>query len=128
MDIEFELWLRQIDTPTSITDEYDQYCMTDCVYGYNNALDWWLEPAQRKSFPNLSRMALDILSAPAMSSDPERAFSAAKITLSERRNKMGIEMIEYLECLKSWTGPMEWELEVRELELQKEYHSTGARC
>ena len=54
-----------------------------------------------------------------MSSDPERAFSAAKITLSDRRNKMGIQMLEYLECLKSWTGPLEWEMEVRDMELQK---------
>lgn len=113
---EFELWLRQIDTPTTVADEYDHYCKVECVYGYDNALDWWLEPAQQKSYPNLSRMALDILSLPAMSSDPERAFSAAKITLSDRRNKMGIQMIEYLECLKSWTGPLEWELEVKDLE------------
>ncbi|KAG4429593.1 hypothetical protein IFR05_014926 [Cadophora sp. M221] len=46
-------------------------------------------------------MALDMLSIPAMSTDPERAFSAAKINLSDRRNKMGIYMLEYVECLKS---------------------------
>jgi len=104
---EFELWLSRLDTPTTVGDEYDQYCKTECVYGYDSALDWWLEPAQQKAYPQLSRMALDILSLPAMSSDPERAFSAAKITLSDRRNKIGIQMLEYLECLKSWTGPLE---------------------
>lgn len=116
---EFELWLRQIDTPTTIEDEYDHYCKTERVYGYSDALSWWLEPAQLKAYPHLSKMALDILSLPAMSSDPERAFSAAKITLSDRRNKMGIQILEYLECLKSWAGPLEWELEVRDAEVPK---------
>lgn len=54
---------------------------------------------------------------PAMSSGPERAFSAAKITLSDRRNKLGMQMFEQLECLKSWTSQIEWELEVRDMEL-----------
>ena len=47
-------------------------------------------------------MALDILSIPAMSADPERLFSGAKITISDRRNRLGIYTIEALECLKSW--------------------------
>jgi hypothetical protein len=87
--------------------------------GYQSAIEWWLEPAQQKAYPNLSKMALDMLSLPAMSSDPERAFSAAKITLSDRRNKLGIRMIEFLECLKSWTGLLEWEMEVRDMEVAK---------
>ena len=28
-------------------------------------------------------------------------------------------MIEYLECLKSWTSPIEWELEVRDIEVEQ---------
>jgi len=47
-------------------------------------------------------MALDILSIPVMSADPERLFSGAKITISDRRNRLGIYTIEALECLKSW--------------------------
>src|SRR6266536_4158053 len=47
-------------------------------------------------------MALDILSIPAMSADPERLFSGAKITISDRRNRLGIYTVEALECLKSW--------------------------
>jgi hypothetical protein len=48
-------------------------------------------------------MALNILLIPAMSADPERLFSGAKITISDRRNRLGIYTIEALECLKSWT-------------------------
>jgi hypothetical protein len=65
-------------------------------------------------------MALDILSIPAMSSDPERAFSAAKITLTDRRNKLSIDMIECLECLKSWIGKEEWALDREQCFMVKE--------
>jgi hypothetical protein len=105
---EFELWLHVVDTPEHVLDEYEQYCKADRAYGFESAIDWWLEPAQQRAYPFLSKMALDILSIPAMSADPERAFSGAKITITDRRNKLGMPMIEYLECLKSWTGKSEW--------------------
>ena len=47
-------------------------------------------------------MALDVLSIPAMSADPECLFSGVKITISDRRNRLGILTVEALECLKSW--------------------------
>ena len=49
-------------------------------------------------------MALDILVILAMSAKPERLFSGAKITITDRRNRIGIEAIEALKCLKSWLG------------------------
>ena len=49
-------------------------------------------------------MALDILSIPAMSAEPERLFSGAKITITDHRNQLGIESIQAIECLKSWLG------------------------
>jgi hypothetical protein len=49
-------------------------------------------------------MALDVLSIPAMSAEPERLFSGTKITITDRRNRVGIESIEATECLKSWLG------------------------
>jgi len=54
-------------------------------------------------------MAINILSIPAMSADPERLFLGAKITITDRRNRLGIKTIEALECLKSWIGILEWE-------------------
>ncbi len=56
---------------------------------------------------------------PTKSSDPERAFSAAKTTLSDRRNRLGIHMIEYLECLRSWSGQTEWKHEVKHAKVIK---------
>jgi hypothetical protein len=47
-------------------------------------------------------MALNVLSILAIFADPERPFSGAKITISDRRNRLGILTVEALECLKSW--------------------------
>jgi hypothetical protein len=47
-------------------------------------------------------MAIDILSIPAMSAEPERVFSGAKHTLTQHRNRLGMEPIRAFECLKSW--------------------------
>jgi hypothetical protein len=37
-----------------------------------------------------------------MSAKPERIFSATKLILTDRRNKLSIKMIKALACLKSW--------------------------
>jgi hypothetical protein len=47
-------------------------------------------------------MALDILSIPAMSSEPERVFSSVENNLSDRRNRIQMDLLENLELLKSW--------------------------
>jgi hypothetical protein len=47
-------------------------------------------------------MAVDILSIPAMSSEPERIFSGARRTISWDRARLGGRNIERTECLKSW--------------------------
>ncbi len=87
-----------------IRDEYTRYYALLQVPGIKQGYKWWLKPTQQKSFPNLSKMALDILLIPAMSADPERLFSSTKITISDRRNRLRIYTIEALECLKSWLG------------------------
>jgi hypothetical protein len=55
-------------------------------------------------------MAIDILSIPAMSAEPERLFSGARITITDRQNKLGIETIEIIESLKSWLKIRDFEL------------------
>ena len=49
-------------------------------------------------------MALDMLLIPVISDDTERVFSNYKLTITDRRNRLSIEVIEQLECLKSWMG------------------------
>jgi len=61
-------------------NEYQHYCDTPTVETIE-AISWWIEPEQQKRYPNLSRMALDYLSIPGMSAEPERLFSATKHTV-----------------------------------------------
>jgi hypothetical protein len=57
-----------------------------------------------RRFPNLSLMAIDILSIPPMSAETERLFSKAKLTITDRRGSMNMETLNLLECLRSWDG------------------------
>ena len=100
----FQKWAQQKKGSSLDQDEYAKYLLALVVPEVTDPRSWWLEPTQRKSYPNLSIMALDILSIPAMSAEPERLFSGAKITITDRRNRLGIESIEAIECLKSWLG------------------------
>jgi hypothetical protein len=47
-------------------------------------------------------MAFDIHSIPAMSAGVERLFSQCKLVLSDRRNRVQIDVLETLECFKLW--------------------------
>ena len=53
-------------------------------------------------YPNLSLMAINILSISASASDTERVFSGAKQSITDIRGSLQVEAINALECLKSW--------------------------
>ncbi len=65
-------------------------------------LKWWQLDMQQKRWPRLSRLAMDVLSMPAMSAEPERIFSGGRRTMSWDRAKLSIDLLEKLECQKSW--------------------------
>jgi len=46
--------------------------------------------------------AIDILSIPAMSAEPERVFSGCRRTITWQRMRLGVKVVEEGECLKSW--------------------------
>lgn len=66
-----------------------------------SVLDWWFHSANDQ-FPVLRQMALDVLSAQAMSAESERVFSGTRRIITWSRSSLGPEMIEILECLKHW--------------------------
>lgn len=47
-------------------------------------------------------MALDLLAIPAMSSEVERVFSSTGLMITDRRNRLKEDIIEAVECMKSW--------------------------
>ena len=72
-----------------------------------NVLHWHLTEDQgfrieSKRYPRLHQMAIDVLSVPAMSDDPERVFSGTRRTISWDRARLSAETIEKLECLGNW--------------------------
>jgi hypothetical protein len=64
-------------------DEDQRYLSLSPVEHVKDLRNWWLEPTQQKHFPNLSKMAIYLLSVLAMSADAERVFSGTKLTLSD---------------------------------------------
>jgi len=96
------LSLQQVARPAS-EDEYEDYNSQEpCNPGKAGAFVWWCQDTQRQRWPRLSLMAIDLLSIPPMSDEPERVFSGARRTISWERGQMEPETIEITECLKHW--------------------------
>jgi hypothetical protein len=66
------------------------------------AIEWWCQPSQRQRFPNLHRMAVDLLSIPAMNAAPERLFCECNRILTPDRHSMHADTLEAVEGLKSF--------------------------
>ena len=102
---EFDLMtknLNVISKSTSEWDEYEIYILQNSIQISDSALDWWLHDEQWECWPQLSQMTIDILSISAMSAEPEWVFSEAWRTISWNRMQLEQEIIEKIECLKSW--------------------------
>ena len=67
-----------------------------------NLREHWSKMFNICGIRNLTQMALEILSIPAMSAEPKRLISGARITLTDRRCSMGDEALAKLKCAKSW--------------------------
>ncbi len=95
--------MGQVARPTS-QDEYEDYNSREqCQLSTGVlALTWWCHDIRRQRYPRLSYMAIDILSIPAMSDEPERVFSGARRTISWERGQLNPETVEMTECLKHW--------------------------
>ncbi|EED11944.1 conserved hypothetical protein [Talaromyces stipitatus ATCC 10500] len=83
-------------------DEFEDYNTESPRKICTSALTWWCQDEQQKRWPRLSYIAIDILSIPAMSDEPERVFSGARHTISWERAQLSAENIERIECLKHW--------------------------
>lgn len=99
----YKMWMKEQKATifNMDDDEYEVYCR-EPVMMVSDPLKWWLEPAQRRRFPGLSLMAIDILSIAPMSAETERLFSKAKLSVTDQRGSMNVETLNLLECLRSW--------------------------
>lgn len=104
-------------------DEYRRYLSLPPVDDIKDIRKWWMEETQQLHYPNSSKMALDLLSIPAMSADAERLFSGANLQHSKLRNRLKVAVLEQLECLKSWMKLSNW-TDRREVEEQEDADNT----
>jgi hypothetical protein len=66
------------------------------------ALQYWVSRLDELRQSQVAWMGIELMSIPAMSDEPERVFSRAKLLSSDRRNCLGDDIIQASECLKSW--------------------------
>jgi hypothetical protein len=86
---EYERWLNSADP--FLEQQNDNDNQSDIVIEIDPIEYWW---GQRMAFPTLSKMALDVLTAMAMSADCERLFSAAELMVVPLRNRLEASTIE----------------------------------
>jgi hypothetical protein len=66
----------------------------------NNPIKYWV--GLRDRYPNLSKLALDVLSIPASSCECERMFSELGHLLEPRRRGLRPELLAAIQCVRTW--------------------------
>ncbi|EJP61996.1 transposase-like protein [Beauveria bassiana ARSEF 2860] len=83
-------------------DEYAEWVATtdpgDCLV--DDPIQYWLHRCRQ--YPRLSRMAIDLFSVPAMSSEPERIFDLAGQKVTTQRGRLKADLIGAAQCISSW--------------------------
>ena len=91
---------RRLPHPQKIGDELTLYLEAELETDDDLvSFQYWLRPAVRTKYPSLARMAIDMLSIPAMSAEAERVFSSAGFILNSRRRRLREETLEAMLCL-----------------------------
>jgi hypothetical protein len=65
-----------------------------------NPIKYWI--SLRSRYPNLSRLAIDLLTIPASSCQCERLFSELGDLLEPRRRKIESQLLAAIQCTRSW--------------------------
>ncbi|KAG7002521.1 putative AC9 transposase [Fusarium oxysporum f. sp. conglutinans] len=113
---EWDALLEELEVTEDLGDSMDDledFIKATPIKISGSPLQWWCHKDQRKTYPQLSRMAIDILSIAPESADPESAFSGGRRTLSWDRERMTCENLEKVECIGNW---------LREGHIQKTVH------
>ena len=92
------------NTAPESVDEYDWYISQPQVLRQEdvnfNLIQWWR--SQKYYLPQLSKMAIDLLSTPAMSAKAERIFSNTGNIVRPNRARLQADTIGAVICLKQW--------------------------
>jgi hypothetical protein len=96
---------KSLGPSLSDLDEYERWkqCELRAEKGSdaaNNPIKYWVE--QRNRYPQLSQLALDVLSIPASSCDCERMFSELGDLLQPRRRGISAKLLAAIQCVRRW--------------------------
>lgn len=80
--------------------ELDNYLQLGRVNRDVDIIDWWKK--NETCFPQLAKMARDLLAICASSASSERLFSKASLIVRKHRNRLSNQHAEMLLCLHSW--------------------------
>lgn len=97
--------LLQYARSSSSMDALEEFLSAPCVSDIDDPLTHWngvYTATKNLEKRALARMALDFLSAPAASTDVERAFSRGGLTVSKRRHSLNDESTQAATVLSSW--------------------------
>lgn len=89
-DDDFEAF---INAPPSKLPFMDSFTNGEFVKRQMTVIEWWSQPLQRQSFPALSQLAIDVLSAFAMSAESERTFSRTRRTIDWSRSQLDAQTV-----------------------------------
>lgn len=91
-----------INEPSGDTDSFDAFISAAPIKIDGSPLKWWCHKDQRRAYPRLSCMAIDILSIAPESSDAESVFSSGRRTLTWDRHRLKCTNLEKVECVGKW--------------------------
>lgn len=97
-----EVRCKQLSMEVGALDEFGRFINAPPDTNNMSVMDRWLEPAQQRTYTHLQKMAIDVLTALAMSAESERVFSGTRRIITWSRASLEARMIEALECLKHW--------------------------
>ena len=85
---EYDTWPRE---PAWTANQYKSGC---------TVVQYWLQ--LKPKYPNLSQLALDVVTIPASSADCERVFSSTGDKIEPQRREMGSQLLAALICFQRW--------------------------
>jgi hypothetical protein len=93
---------RQSQPSAAQADEYIRWqaSVSGSDKDVADPVEYWI--LKRFEYPRLSRMALDVMTVPAMSSECERLFSATGLMVTPLRNRLDAGTIGLIQTLRSW--------------------------
>lgn len=96
---EFEQYNKLSKTIANIP-ELDRYRKEPLLEGDSDIIYQWRD--NRKRYPILAWIALDLLAVPATTAVDERVFSQADDVINDERGQLSEDTAEAMQCLRSW--------------------------